>query len=62
VTAITTMTIVRMVPTTRALQPTSVAVGHGCARLGLDALVLVRGLVIELLRDVAGSVATTQES
>ncbi len=53
------MTIVTIVPTARAAQPTIVAVDHGSARVVLDALVLVRGLVIELLRDVAGSVATT---
>ena len=58
----TTMTIVTIVPSARAAQPTIVAVDHGTMRAGLDTFVLVRGLVIELLRDVAGSVATTQES
>ena len=56
------MTIVIIVPTASALQPTMVAVDHGLAGAGLDAIVLVRGLVIELLLDAAGSVATTQES
>ncbi len=56
------MTIVTIVPTARAAQPTIVAVDHGSARVVLDALVLVRGLVIELFRDAVGSVATTQES
>jgi hypothetical protein len=60
--ATTTMTIVTTVATARAVQPTIVAVDHGSARVDLDALVLVKGLVIELLRDAAGSVATTQES
>ena len=59
VTATTTMTIVTIVPTARADQPTIVAVDQGSVRVVLDALVLVRGLVIELFRDVAGSVATT---
>ena len=65
--ATTTMTIVTMVATARAAQPTMVAVDQGSARAGLDAVALdafmpVRVLFIELLRDATGSVATTQES
>jgi hypothetical protein len=58
----TTMTIVTIVPTARALQPRIVALDQGSDFVNLDAKKLVRALIIEPSRDLTGSVATTRES